>query len=193
MRKTAFVSFSPVGRAGVNMRIAYNSSANTNSTCEVWIAWDAVHQRLLTGSAYRVRDAPTGISRLPQELIDLIVDNLSRDAIALRSCSFVRRAWLKQCRHHLLRVRDTQVRTSLRSRPVLRVLSIGRVGLEEHSPDRLFSVLGLLSTLGMLHVSYLETLGNVPDSRRFDVFARTAAGLSVLVGGPLVYDDAVHL
>ncbi|KAI0090494.1 hypothetical protein BDY19DRAFT_712096 [Irpex rosettiformis] len=197
---------------------------------------------------------PTGISRLPQELIDLIVDNLSRDAIALRSCSFVCRAWLKQCRHHLfglLRVRDTQVRTSLRSRPILQerfqafltfittvaspgfcakvhtlcllgneerlerqapesfisahmlaailgqlprvrilelnrvnftplpteprtpiilplgkvkldVLSIGRIGLEEHSPDGLFSVLGLFSTLGMLRVSYLETPRNVP-------------------------------
>ena len=31
---------------------------------------------------------PTGFARLPQELIDLIVDNLAHDSVALRSCSF---------------------------------------------------------------------------------------------------------
>ena len=198
---------------------------------------------------------PTGFARLPQELIDLIVDNLAHDSVALRSCSFVCRSWLKQCRHHLfglLRVRDTQVQTSLRSRPVLQerfqafltfitsvaspgfcakvhtlcllgneerherqapesfisahmlaailgqlprvrilelnrvnfmplpteshspivlplgkvkldVLSIGRIGLEEHAPDGLFSILGLFSTLGMLRISYLETPRNTPS------------------------------
>ncbi|KAI0083304.1 hypothetical protein BDY19DRAFT_1061015 [Irpex rosettiformis] len=43
----------------------------------------------------------------------------------------------------------------------LDVLSIGRIGLEEHSPDELFSVLGLFSTLGILRVSYLATPRNV--------------------------------
>lgn len=206
---------------------------------------------------------PTGISKLPQELIDLIVDNLARDAVALRSCSFVCRAWLKQCRHHLfglLRVRDTQVQTSLRSRPVLQerfqafltfittvaspgfcakvhtlcllgneerherqtpesfisahmlaailgqlprvrilelnrvsftplaaehhsspislplgkikldVLSLGRISLEEHTPDGLFSVLGLFSTLGMLRVSYLETPRTLPSPSELQRF-----------------------
>lgn len=186
---------------------------------------------------------PTGISRVPQELIDRILDCLHEDSVALRSCSFVCRSWLKQSRHHLfglLRIRDTQVFTSLKSRPVvldrfkafyhfitsvaspglcakvhtlyllgneerqgpesflsaqalsiilgklprvrilelnrvhfspvppeyeitslskikLEVLSIGRVNLEEQSPDGLFSVLGLFSNLGMLRISYLET------------------------------------
>ncbi|KAI0692824.1 hypothetical protein BC835DRAFT_1355858 [Cytidiella melzeri] len=197
----------------------------------------------------------TGISKLPQELIDRVLDYLARDAIALRSCSFVCRSWLKQSRHHLfglLRIRDTQICTSLRSRPVLQdrfqafctfittvaspgfcakvhtlcllgneerherqspesyisahmlanilgqlprvrilelnrvhftplsseprtagplpigkmkldVLSIGRVGLEEHTPDGLFSVLGMFSHLGMLRVSYLETPRHSPS------------------------------
>jgi hypothetical protein len=53
----------------------------------------------------------------------------------------------------------------------LDLLSIGRISLEDHSPDGLFSVLGLFSTLGMLRVSYLETPRHSPtqaDLRRLE-------------------------
>lgn len=62
------------------------------------------------------------MSRIPQELIDRILDYLCGDSVALRSCSFVCKSWLKQSRHHLfglLRIRDTQIFTSLKSRPVV--------------------------------------------------------------------------
>jgi len=40
---------------------------------------------------------------LPQELIDIILDNLHDDYMALRSCSLVRHSWLPTCHRHIFR------------------------------------------------------------------------------------------
>ena len=41
------------------------------------------------------------VSRLPPELVDLVLGYLRRDSDCLRSCSLVCRDWLATCRHHL--------------------------------------------------------------------------------------------
>ncbi|KAJ3487199.1 hypothetical protein NLI96_g3716 [Meripilus lineatus] len=48
--------------------------------------------------------SPTFVFRLPQELLDRIVDYLHNDKRALLSASTVSWAWLSSCRYHLFRV-----------------------------------------------------------------------------------------
>ncbi|KAF9645493.1 hypothetical protein BDM02DRAFT_3120176 [Thelephora ganbajun] len=46
-------------------------------------------------------DDPSNPRLIPQELVDLIIDNLHTDKPALKTCSLVARAWVARSRYHL--------------------------------------------------------------------------------------------
>ncbi|KAI0343403.1 hypothetical protein BDW22DRAFT_1167653 [Trametopsis cervina] len=179
------------------------SITNLKETRSIFMGWDESYMSPLR---------PTGINKLPQELIDRILDNLAHDSVALRSCSFVARSWLKQCRHHLfglLRVRDTHINTGLRSRPLMKerfqtfltfIASIASPGFcakvhtlcllgneerhESQTTESYISAHALATLLGQLHRVRILELSRV----HFTALAPDPRGLSPLPMGKMHLD-----